>query len=161
ERIFQRFYRVQDEQNDGAVGAIPCGEQGDRKGSPLQPLAGPQATDQNERAQSGGSGLGLAAARATVEAHGGKIWAASAGLGEGRPISFTLPFVPPAVKSAPATLAVTEQASTISLPGMQADAADRGRRDSALRLSSPVCVPRATGLPYRPDQRISVLLAEN
>src|SRR5262249_39326338 len=88
ERIFQRFYRVQDEPN----------EQNLSQSSQIQ-------------GNSNGSGLGLAAARASVEAHGGKIWADSAGLGEGTTVSFALPFVPPTMKSASTTLAVTEQAS--------------------------------------------------
>ncbi len=39
----------------------------------------------------GGSGLGLAVARATIEAHGGKIWADSPGLGHGSIFYCTLP----------------------------------------------------------------------
>jgi DNA-binding response OmpR family regulator/signal transduction histidine kinase len=41
-----------------------------------------------------GSGLGLAVARATIEAHGGKIWADSPGLGQGAIFYCTLPFAP-------------------------------------------------------------------
>src|SRR5262249_46358134 len=80
ERVFQRFYRVQDEQTPSHN-------------------AQPQKT-------SSGSGLGLAAARATIEAHSGKIWADSAGLGEGTTFSFTLPFISPTP-----TLAITQQAN--------------------------------------------------
>ncbi|HVB25360.1 MAG TPA: ATP-binding protein [Ktedonobacteraceae bacterium] len=58
DRIFDRFYRVQQEDTPGS------------------------------------SGLGLAVARATIEAHGGKIWADSPGTGQGTTIYFTLPFVP-------------------------------------------------------------------
>ena len=39
----------------------------------------------------GGIGMGLAIAREIVEAHGGKIWAESKGLGEGSRVIFTLP----------------------------------------------------------------------
>jgi len=39
----------------------------------------------------GGSGIGLTIARALVEAHGGRIWAESAGEGQGSTFSFVLP----------------------------------------------------------------------
>jgi histidine kinase len=45
------------------------------------------------RRAGGGSGIGLTIARALVEAHGGKIWVESAGLGEGSTFTFTLPTV--------------------------------------------------------------------
>jgi DNA-binding response OmpR family regulator/signal transduction histidine kinase len=50
----------------------------------------------DEQAQ--GSRLGLAVARAVIEAHGGRIWAESAGLGQGAIFSCALPFVPPGVR---------------------------------------------------------------
>ena len=42
-----------------------------------------------------GSGLGLSIVRATIEAHGGKIWADSPGTGLGTTFFCTLPFIPP------------------------------------------------------------------
>jgi len=43
------------------------------------------------RRAGGGSGIGLTIARALVEAHGGQIWAESAGEGRGSTFTFTLP----------------------------------------------------------------------
>ena len=43
------------------------------------------------RASGGGSGIGLTIARALVEAHGGRIWAESAGNRQGSTFTFTLP----------------------------------------------------------------------
>ena len=43
------------------------------------------------RQAGGGSGIGLTIARHLVEAHGGRIWAESAGVGEGSTFTFALP----------------------------------------------------------------------
>jgi histidine kinase len=43
------------------------------------------------RQAGGGSGIGLTIARALVEAHGGRIWAESGGVGQGSTFTFTLP----------------------------------------------------------------------
>ena len=46
----------------------------------------------------GGGGLGLSISRGLVEAHGGRIWAESAGLGRGSRFTFTLPVADDAVE---------------------------------------------------------------
>ncbi len=47
--------------------------------------------DTSRSRESGGSGIGLTIARHWVEAHGGKIWAESEGLGKGSTFLFTIP----------------------------------------------------------------------
>jgi len=43
--------------------------------------------------ESGGAGLGLSICKGIVEAHGGKIWAESEGLGVGAEIHILLPLI--------------------------------------------------------------------
>jgi DNA-binding response OmpR family regulator/signal transduction histidine kinase len=56
-----------------------------------------RVAESDERAQ--GSGLGLAVARATIEAHGGRIWADSPGPNQGATFYCTLPLNPPVTPS--------------------------------------------------------------
>jgi histidine kinase len=50
-----------------------------------------RADQSRSRAAGGGSGIGLTIAKYLVEAHGGKIWVESEGIGKGSAFSFTLP----------------------------------------------------------------------
>ena len=88
---------------------------------------------------SSSSGLGLASARATIEAHGGKIWADSQGTGQGSTFYFTLPFTPH----------VSTTAQTASVV-------------SSVTSNPPVKqqTPSRTVL-LKQDRRVHVLLAEN
>ena len=85
-----------------------------------------------------GNGLGLSVARATVEAHGGKIWADSPGMGQGSTFSLTLPFGP------------VLSAAGFSQAGLAASTSSQGGSQTSQR----------TG-PLRQGQRVKVLIAEN
>jgi DNA-binding response OmpR family regulator/signal transduction histidine kinase len=83
-----------------------------------------------------GSGLGLAASRSVIEAHGGKIWADSEGRGHGSTFYFTLPLTAKAAITAPLPV----PGATAALPPVEQS------------------VTRHALLKH--DQRMSVLLAE-
>jgi DNA-binding response OmpR family regulator/signal transduction histidine kinase len=108
DRIFDRFYRIQDGEDNVA-----------------------------------GSGLGLAIARATFDAHGGKIWADSPGLNQGSTFYCTLPFAP--------RIALQPQAS-----GIASTAFPAARPASSLKQDRRVYVLVAEG-----DARLNRYLRAN
>lgn len=91
-----------------------------------------------------GSGLGLAVARSTIEAHGGKIWAESGGRGRGATFSFTLPLA--ASQASTAQTAAIPTAPLASTP------------------TSPLSMPPSpyTGHsgPLRSHQRVNIVVVE-
>lgn len=120
DRIFDRFYRVQQQRDSRGV-ASNGGQHG--------------------------SGLGLSAARATIEAHGGKIWADSPGSGRGTTIYFTLPFMPSFAVSSAEVATVAPQAQLQSSPTLSPS------------IEAPA-IQHTRPLPFKQDRRIRVLLAE-
>ena len=52
-----------------------------------------RADGEDRESEIGGSGLGLAICKGIVEAHGGRIWAESDGVGQGAQFTFTIPMV--------------------------------------------------------------------
>ncbi len=94
-----------------------------------------------------GSGLGLAVARATIEAHGGSIWAESPGIGRGTTFYCRIPLV--------ATWDVMNQAPTTTvLPGASGPIAST----DAIGSTSTLSLPR-TG-PLRVQQQASIAVVE-
>ncbi len=89
--------------------------------------------------QPNGSGLGLAAARATIEAHGGKIWADSPGPNQGTTFYFTLPLSPRMPSTAQTQVALQDSTSL------------QNAASSTQKLR-----PQS----FKQDKRVRVLLAE-
>ena len=71
---------------------------------------GGAAAGEKER-RPGGSGLGLSICKGLVEAHGGRIWAESAGVGRGTRFTFTLPVAEEAADAAGAAPRRSRQSS--------------------------------------------------
>ncbi len=157
-RIFDRFYRVPlddkriDQISPQRNGDLSPGKVGTRfiaSASPVSASSAPaypaSASPMSASSTSAypasvspgsmGAGLGLAAARATIEAHNGKIWADSPGLGLGSTFFFTLPF-------APRTSILTQP-----LP--------------ALTDSATVSHSKTRSSSLKQDRRIRILVAEN
>jgi signal transduction histidine kinase len=93
-----------------------------------------------------GTGLGLAVSRQIVQAHGGRIWAESPGLGQGATVTFTLPLA--RVRSGPK--AAAGSGAPLSSRGEHVSAHQRnGRHPRRLPRPAAPQSPRGTrvGLP--------------
>jgi len=89
--------------------------------------------------RSHGSGLGLSIVRATIETHGGKIWADSPGIGLGTTFLCTLPFT----------------------PSKQTEPLHHMPSETAIVSSSGVPLTTPRTVPLRQSQRSKVIVVEN
>jgi len=107
-----------------------------------------------ERSSSSRSGLGLAVARATLEAHGGKICADSAGPGQGATFYCTLPFTP---RISIVPVVPQSQAQSQGVPTSPATSSVPATRSSGALKHS----PRAYVLVAESDTRLTRYLRAN
>ena len=105
-----------------------------------------------------GSGMGLSVARAITQAHGGRIWAESAGLGEGATFHLALPLTPPRVAAPPAPAAARRTSGPLSLPAEHVRSAARGERKTVLVVDADPGIVRYVRMNFE-EQRYRVLSA--
>ena len=79
-----------------------------------------------------GSGMGLAVARAVIQAHGGRIWAESAGVGKGATFHVALPLTPPRGAAVPASAPIRRTSGPLSPPAENIRPQARGERKTVL-----------------------------
>lgn len=105
-----------------------------------------------------GSGMGLSVARAIIQAHGGRIWAESAGLGKGATFHLALPLTPPRVAAPPAPAAARRTSGPLSLPAEHVRTPARGERKTVLIVDADPGIVRYVRMNFE-EQRYRVLSA--
>jgi PAS domain S-box-containing protein len=108
--------------------------------------------------QRGGSGLGLALARATIEAHGGNIWAESEGTGHGATFYCILPRSPSPTQPSTSPYALSSPPPSPAGVASSITTAPAGAAGTT-SATSPLSMPR-TGGTLRPQQHASIALVE-
>jgi DNA-binding response OmpR family regulator/signal transduction histidine kinase len=79
-----------------------------------------------------GSGMGLAVARAIIQAHGGRIWAESAGPDQGATFHVALPLTPPMGAAVAAPVPTRRTSGPLTLPAENVRPQGRGERKTVL-----------------------------
>jgi DNA-binding response OmpR family regulator len=97
--------------NDDLLATVEVQDRGEGIAASKLPLLFQKYSQVNDssKARASGTGLGLAICKGIVEAHGGRIWAESAGEGKGATFTFTLPLAaePAAAPARPTTPTTT------------------------------------------------------
>ena len=130
---------------EGVHVAVSVADEG--RGVSAQRLPDLFRLDAEDRARDeAGSGLGLAICKGLLEAHGGRIWAASDGVGLGTRLTFTLPMAedvpPPAAPGSPAGPTGKERKRVLVV-----DDDPRARRQARAALLNAGYAPIVTGDP--------------
>lgn len=97
--------------NDDLLATVEVQDRGEGIAASKLPMLFQKYSQVNDssKARASGTGLGLAICKGIVEAHGGRIWAESAGEGKGATFTFTLPLAaePAAAPARPTTPTTT------------------------------------------------------
>ena len=137
---------------DGVYVAVSVADRG--RGAAPEGLARlfkkyPLAVSGSEGLGNQGAGLGLVICKGLVEAHGGRIWAESGGVGQGMRITFTIPVAEPAATGLDRTSDRPGRPSSGATPVLVVDDDPEGLRYIRNALTSAGYLPTVTGDPQK------------